>query len=484
MGRAGISALFTVAVVLGLATTASADEHCSTVVPTFGRRIPELVPGPHVRLDGSPTYPNLTIMHRELVDRDVATLGAMTASYTDTAFEKITLIDLTGDAPTQILYVEPGPRGGCDLPIPVNGVVLALVEDLDHAGHASPSRYTATTVVEGYSYRGGCGLGATVTAAFEWFFVIALFAIISFVAIMRRIRRGTHGEAPIVISLVLAETLARRARSRDGVVAGLVMAAGIVAWTMYGNWVVIGSVWILLCIGDYWVATHAVSILERPHAVAELYGTNLVVRAEDHTSAILLTRHAIKSAKRDALPRALLQYDFAQTTRCSLGSPVNGHVPGSPRLERDAAHGDLEVVLDLRLERRIAVEVRHREAAVDRRRIVRLLLRRIGEERVELVLGVDHLACARRGYAFARANSAVLDLLQHRRRASRRARRAARPALSFGALSRRPMNTESLSMSRGPTSRQHGTPFLIHSHTFSPPRMSRTSSSTRTGAPA
>ena len=52
---------------------------------------------------------------------------------------------------------------------------------------------------------------------------------------------------------------------------------------------------------------HAVSILERPHAVAELYGTNLVVRAEDHTSAILLTRHAIKRAKRDALPRALLQ---------------------------------------------------------------------------------------------------------------------------------------------------------------------------------
>ncbi|HEX7699912.1 MAG TPA: hypothetical protein VF403_04295, partial [Kofleriaceae bacterium] len=271
MGRAGLLA---VAVVLALATTASADEHCSTQVPTFRPRIPELVPAPHEPLSGSPTYPNLTIVHRELVDHDVATLGAMTASFTDTAWLKTTIIDLTGDAPTQILYVEPGPRGGCDLPIRVEGVVLALVEDLDRAGNASPSRYTATTVVEGDSYRRGCGLGATVKAAFEWFFVIGLFAIISFVAIMRRIRRGTNGEVPIVISLVLAEILARRARSRDGIVALLVSAAGIVAWTMYGNWVVIGSVWILLCIGDYWVATHAVSILERPHAVAELYGTN------------------------------------------------------------------------------------------------------------------------------------------------------------------------------------------------------------------
>jgi hypothetical protein len=247
------------------------------------------------------------IMHRELVDHDVATLAPVTASFTDTAFLEITIIDLTGDAPTQILFVEPGPRGSCDLPIPVKGVVLALVEDFDRAGNPSPSRYAATTVVEGYSYRRGCGLGATVMAAFEWFFVIGLFAIISFVAIMRRIRRGTNGEAPIVISLVLAETLARGARSRDGIVAALATAAGIVAWTMYGNWVVIGSVWILLCIGDYWVATHAVSILERPDAVAELYGTNLVVRAEDHTSAILLSRYAIKRAKRDALPRALLQ---------------------------------------------------------------------------------------------------------------------------------------------------------------------------------
>jgi len=301
MGRAGISALFTVAVVLGLATTASArDEHCSEQVPSFGRRIPELVPGPHQRLDGSPTYPNLMIIHRKLVDHDVATLGPMTASFTDTTFLKITIIDLTGDAPTQIVYVEPGPRGGCDLPIPVKGGVLALVEDLDHAGNASAARYAATTVD---SFEFGCGMIVVV----EWYLGIGLFAIISFVAIMRRIRRGTNGEAPIAISLVLAEALARRARSHDGIVAVLVTAAGIAAWTMYGNWVVIGSVWILLCIGDYWVATHAVSILERPHAVAELYGTNLVVRAEDHTSAILLSRHAIKRAKRDALPRALLQ---------------------------------------------------------------------------------------------------------------------------------------------------------------------------------
>src|SRR5450755_3516723 len=47
--------------------------------------------------------------------------------------------------------------------------------------------------------------------------------------------------------------------------------------------------------------------------------------------------------------------------------------------ERDATHRDLEIIFDLGLERRIAVVVRHREAAVDRRRIVRLLLRRIGE---------------------------------------------------------------------------------------------------------
>src|SRR3954467_3945536 len=57
--------------------------------------------------------------------------------------------------------------------------------------------------------------------------------------------------------------------------------------------------------------------------------------------------------------------------------------------ERNAADGDLEVILDLGLELRVPVEVRHREARMDRRRIVVLLLRRILEELVELFLRVD-----------------------------------------------------------------------------------------------
>ena len=284
------------AVVLGVANTAFADEHaCSTSVPFDDHQSS----GPAL-----PTDVAIDLGVGLSGGHGVSTL-LLTGSFGPTTTRvKITLIDFAGEPlPTApVVVVDPRDHERCLLPAVFDNT-LATVEAIDAAGH----RGALHTIGASNAFAGGCGLGATVQAAFEWFFVIGLFALISFVAIMRRIRRGTNGEVPIVISLVLAETLARRARSRDGIVAVLLTAAAIVAWTMYGNWVVIGSVWILLCIGDYGVATYAVSILERPNAVAELYGTNLVVRAEDHTSAILLSRRAIKRAKRDALPRALLQ---------------------------------------------------------------------------------------------------------------------------------------------------------------------------------
>src|SRR4030095_15484130 len=56
--------------------------------------------------------------------------------------------------------------------------------------------------------------------------------------------------------------------------------------------------------------------------------------------------------------------------------------------QRNAAHGDAELVLDLLLDFHVAAEVCQREAAVDRRRCVLWNLRR-REPSVELVLGVD-----------------------------------------------------------------------------------------------
>ena len=56
--------------------------------------------------------------------------------------------------------------------------------------------------------------------------------------------------------------------------------------------------------------------------------------------------------------------------------------------------------------------------------------------------------------------------------------------LSFGARSRRPTNSASFSMSRGPISRRSGTPFLIQFQTLSPPRSSRSSTMTLTGRSA
>jgi hypothetical protein len=295
MGRVGLLA---VAVVLGFTSSAFAEAHrCNTSLPSDDH----LIQGPP-----PPTEAVFGLgAARPGGGREITTIAFSGTFGPSVAHVKLTMLDMSGElTPTQVVVLDPTDSEPCDLDVAFTGIVVVVIEAIDADGHVGWPHFTAARAP---TLRAGCGLGATMMAAFEWFFVIGLFAIISFVAIMRRIRRGTNGEVPIVISLVLAETLARRARSHDGIVAALAIAGGIVAWTMYGNWVVIGSVWILLCVGDYWVATHAVSILERPQAVAELYGTNLVVRAEDHTSAILLSRRAIKRAKRDALPRALLQ---------------------------------------------------------------------------------------------------------------------------------------------------------------------------------
>ena len=299
MGRAGLLA---VTVVLGLASTAFADEQpCSQLAPP--ERFDTMV-GPE-----APHDVDLTIVVTRL-DLPVSSWISIKGTYAlDTDRLKVTLIDLSG-GPTEVVMFDTAAKlASCKLPVALGPAVLAILEPFDADGHSGHVTYAATRVVDAYHMKPG--MTDTLISAFEWFFVVALFAIISLVAVLRRIHRGTNGEVPIVISMVLAEALARRARSRDGLVAFVVVLAGFAAYALYGNWVVVGSVWILLCIGDYWVAARAVTLLEQPHAVAELYGTNLVVRADDHTSAILLSRRAIKRAKREALPsaraRALLQ---------------------------------------------------------------------------------------------------------------------------------------------------------------------------------
>src|ERR1044071_10000640 len=99
----------------------------------------------------------------------------------------------------------------------------------------------------------------------------------------------------------------------------------------------------------------------------------------------------------------------------ALGARLSGERTGAGLAgsERDASHGDAELVLDLGLELGVAVEVRHREAAVDRRGVVGVLGRRRREPGVELVLRVDvaRVLVAERDGALVER---IVDALQRR----------------------------------------------------------------------
>ena len=87
-----------------------------------------------------------------------------------------------------------------------------------------------------------------------------------------------------------------------------------------------------------------------------------------------------------------LQYDFAQTTRRALGSPVKIHLPGSAIVQRNDANGDFEVALDLFFDFTRPVPMRERKTAMDLR--FRRILRR--EEIVEISFLIRSYACLRR----------------------------------------------------------------------------------------
>jgi len=131
-----------------------------------------------------------------------------------------------------------------------------------------------------------------------------LFISCCVIAVVRRLNRGTSGEPPVVISLLVAEELARRTRKVDGVMILVALAVLAVAWAAIGEWSCIAGVWVVIRFGDYAVAHRALAILELPRVVAELYGTNLVVRGDGKQSAVMLTRRAIRRAKQAAVPTA------------------------------------------------------------------------------------------------------------------------------------------------------------------------------------
>ena len=133
---------------------------------------------------------------------------------------------------------------------------------------------------------------------------LGLFISCCVIALLRRLGRGTSGEPPVVISLLVAEELARRARKVDGLMILVALAVVGIAWAAIGEWASVAGIWVLIRFGDYVVAHRALAMLELPRVVAELYGTNLVVRSEGKQSAVMLTRRAIRRGKLAAVPAA------------------------------------------------------------------------------------------------------------------------------------------------------------------------------------
>ena len=285
MGRA---ALLAIAVVLGLASSAFAAP-CRAVVP-------------HADTVQGPSPPNDAVIHID--DADVehyTTIVSVTGSFDHAA--RVTLMDFSGHGlPTETVLVEPN-QGFCELASGYDGIVLVSLEALDADGHAGSSRTMSATA---YAWQPFMRSDHLLAIALKFFFV-GLAAIITLLAVLHRIHRGTNGEPPRIISPVLAEVLARRARARDGLLALAVLLVDLAIYMRWGNWALAGSLWFGLRLGDYWVASRTVVLLGRPRAIAELYGTNLVVRADDHTSSVLLSRLEIKRAQRHAIPRAAVQ---------------------------------------------------------------------------------------------------------------------------------------------------------------------------------
>jgi hypothetical protein len=139
---------------------------------------------------------------------------------------------------------------------------------------------------------GCCAIGVVVTA--------------TVIATMRRLNRGTSGEPPRVITHLAATAVVSDARSRDGLVALIVTLVTAGLWSQHVPYSAFVLLWVVICISDYVVAHRALRLLDKPHAIAELYGMNLVVRSGDRTSAVLLSRRETRRVCGSEVPTATL----------------------------------------------------------------------------------------------------------------------------------------------------------------------------------
>ena len=224
----------------------------------------------------------------------------------DTAVIRITLDD--GES-HQILATTLDRLELCEPPLKTSAKSVRLtVEAIDYAGNVSPATTLelATTPSSGLpciDHHYGCGLGAA--AGLLVGFILLMFVLCATaIAVFRRIHRGTSGEPPILVPNLVATALAKHARTRDGVVLVIVIGAVVAALSFFGEWASVGGVWALIRFSDYIVASRALALLDNGLAIAELYGTNLVVRHAGKQSAVLLSRGEIRDAHRAAVPTA------------------------------------------------------------------------------------------------------------------------------------------------------------------------------------
>jgi hypothetical protein len=196
----------------------------------------------------------------------------------------------------------------CEPRLRASGQARVTIDAIDLAGNISPPSWTDVRTTTSHerpcTSHYHCGLGPTMMFLVGGFFLLMIVLATTAVAVFRRIHRGTTGEPPVLVPNLVATALAKHARTRDGVVLVIVAGAVVAAWSYFGEWASVGGIWALLRFGDYVVASRALSLLDNGTAVAELYGTNLVVRAANKQSAVLLSRGEIARARRASVPTA------------------------------------------------------------------------------------------------------------------------------------------------------------------------------------
>jgi hypothetical protein len=223
----------------------------------------------------------------------------------DTALVRVTI----ATNPPQIITTLPSRLDLCETGLSARpGLVQVTIEALDVAGNASlpvtipvevaaPDRGAPPSCHERFT----CGLGNLGAAIGR-----GLLSLILFVGALavRYARRRPLASAPAIVSLLVADELARGVRLRGALVMTAMVVLTPVAWAAYGAIALIGPCWVLVCLGEVVDASRIVRLVDAPNAIATIGGRELVVRSGTHKTTLVVTDRALRRASAAAVPAA------------------------------------------------------------------------------------------------------------------------------------------------------------------------------------